>query len=351
MNQRWNRRAVLALVLVAIWWRRRQLGRVAGAQEATGPAGAQPGDACSRGADLARAGQQRQPRRRELELQHLLPRRPAGPPRGHHRLHPGAESPGVPHRPDPDAWRHDADATGVLPGLLGGFRQPDPTRPGGWQSPFFGIVDPRIPCGRAGQDPCLYAACHRTPLDLGSTPASSSTRRRAAAKATPRSRHAGSRRCFPAPTTSLSDVDGPTMSGRIDVVAPDQPVQTASERWRLPPSASTRRIWPGSPASIGSAIPPRHRTRTARRPGRSPPASAARTNPWLSINEFAPAQMVIIAGDTVTWTNQSPGAVAHTVSGFASHPRRHPAEPESVPAGLHDEQRRAATAARRKLPT
>ena len=36
---------------------------------------------------------------------------------------------------------------------------------------------------------------------------------------------------------------------------------------------------------------------------------------------------MIIAGDTVTWTNQSPGAVAHTVSGFgASH--------EAIPQNL-----------------
>ena len=42
--------------------------------------------------------------------------------------------------------------------------------------------------------------------------------------------------------------------------------------------------------------------------------------PWLAINEFTPSQMVIIAGDTVTWTNYSPGAEPHTVSGFASTP-------------------------------
>ncbi|MGI9253710.1 MAG: cupredoxin domain-containing protein, partial [Thermomicrobiales bacterium] len=42
--------------------------------------------------------------------------------------------------------------------------------------------------------------------------------------------------------------------------------------------------------------------------------------PWLSLNEFAPSQMAIIAGDTVTWTNESPGATAHTITGFASTP-------------------------------
>ena len=39
-----------------------------------------------------------------------------------------------------------------------------------------------------------------------------------------------------------------------------------------------------------------------------------------AINEFAPSQMVIIAGDTVTWTNYGPSAMPHTVSGFASTP-------------------------------
>ena len=61
--------------------------------------------------------------------------------------------------------------------------------------------------------------------------------------------------------------------------------------------------------------------------------------PGLSINEFAPAQMVIIAGDTVTWTNQSPGAVAHTVSGFGASHEAIPQNLSPVPARVHDEQR------------
>jgi plastocyanin len=40
----------------------------------------------------------------------------------------------------------------------------------------------------------------------------------------------------------------------------------------------------------------------------------------LAINEFTPGQLVVIAGDTVTWTNEGPAAVAHTVSGFAATP-------------------------------
>jgi plastocyanin len=47
----------------------------------------------------------------------------------------------------------------------------------------------------------------------------------------------------------------------------------------------------------------------------------------LSINEFAPGKTVIIAGDTVMWTNDGPGAVAHTVSGFG-------ASPDAIPQNL-----------------
>ena len=42
-------------------------------------------------------------------------------------------------------------------GFSGGFIQSDLTRPGGWQSPYFGI-EAATPCGRAGQDPCLFNA-------------------------------------------------------------------------------------------------------------------------------------------------------------------------------------------------
>ena len=42
-------------------------------------------------------------------------------------------------------------------GFSGGFIQSDLTRPGDWQSPYFGI-EAATPCGRAGQDPCLFNA-------------------------------------------------------------------------------------------------------------------------------------------------------------------------------------------------
>ena len=88
-------------------------------------------------------------------------------------------------------------------GFSGGFVQSDLTRPGGWQSPYFGI-EAATPCGRAGQDPCLFNAddIGHPDWNLASTPASSSTRRRAAARATRRSRSRWIPGFCPAPTTS-----------------------------------------------------------------------------------------------------------------------------------------------------
>ncbi len=159
----------------------------------------------------------------------------------------------------------------------------------------------------------------------------------------------------PGPYYFMSDVDGPTMIGRIDVVAPDQPVQAASEletaaqrqyeadlawlagldRIDFPPEASNpdgtktwqvaagggRMVAPGAAAAANSGSQA-YPAGTPQAP-RAYPAEAPQVpqpKSWLAIDEFAPSTMVVIAGDTVTWTNYSLGAVPHTVSGFASTP-------------------------------
>jgi len=150
----------------------------------------------------------------------------------------------------------------------------------------------------------------------------------------------------------MSDVDGPTMIGRIDVVPPDQPVQSASAleeaaqrkydadlAWlagldgiNFPPEASNpdgTKTWqvaagsgpimaPGSAWAGAGSVASSQGTPHAY--SSEAPQPRAQPRPWLAINEFAPSQMVVIAGDTVTWTNTSPSAVPHTVSGFASTP-------------------------------
>ena len=121
----------------------------------------------------------------------------------------------------------------------------------------------------------------------------------------------------PGPYYMMSNVDGPVMSGLIEVVALDQPVQgqealdAAAElqyQADLLALAALDRI--SGPAE--SSNPDGTKTWQVA-------AGLGDENaPGLSVNAFARAQLVIIAGDTVTWTNQSPGAVAHTVSGFGA---------------------------------
>ena len=124
------------------------------------------------------------------------------------------------------------DAPGVYQGFSGGFIQSDLTRPaGGWQSPYFGIEAGPPPCGRAGQDPCLFNA---TTLATRIGIWAQLRRPRQPAAGRRRGQHRRSRSrwipaLLPGPYYFTSIVDGPTMSGRIDVVAPDQPVQSAGE--------------------------------------------------------------------------------------------------------------------------
>lgn len=205
-------------------------------------------------------------------------------------------------------------------GFAGGFLQSDQTRPGGWQTPYFGI-EAASPCGRADQAPCLYNAD-----DIGSPGLEFGLNSGVLVNPPPDGGEGNTSftitldpELLPGPYYVTSDVDGSTMSGRIDVISADQSVQTAGDvesaaqrqyeadlialsgidQWRNPAEAANADGTKAWQASAGMSVPDK---------------------PWLSINAFAPSQMAIIAGDTVTWTNQGPGAVAHTVSGFASTP-------------------------------
>ena len=65
-------------------------------------------------------------------------------------------------------------------GFPGGFRQPDPTRPGEWQSPYFGGRPPHPVRARwARPVPVRLPTTLDADWDSGSTPASWSIRRRA----------------------------------------------------------------------------------------------------------------------------------------------------------------------------
>ena len=139
------------------------------------------------------------------------------------------------------------------------------------------------------------------------------------------------------------------MSGRIDVVPADQPVQTAGDV-----ETAAQRQYEADLAWLAGLDRVSNPAEASNPDGTKTWQAAAGVSgsnkPWLSINAFAPSQMAIIAGDTVTWTNQGPGAVPHTVSGFASTPDAIPQDLSPFQPGCMSEQRRAAAAASRKLP-
>jgi plastocyanin len=235
-------------------------------------------------------------------------------------------------------------------GFSGGFTQPDLNRPGERQRTYFGF-QAGTPCGRAGQHTCVNVDVTddisfgvASPVLVNPPPGGGEGNTSFTATIDPATRLG--------PYYFMSDVDGPTMIGRIDVVAPGQPVQPASEleaaavrqyeadlawlashdRIDYPVEVSNpdgTKTWQVAAGGGGRVVSPGAASRSEAYPAGTPQPPqaysaaalpAAESKSWLSINEFAPSQMVIIAGDTVTWTNDSPGAVPHTVSGFASTP-------------------------------
>ena len=224
-------------------------------------------------------------------------------------------------------------------GFSGGFVQPDPTQPGGWERTYFGF-QAGTPCGRAGQHTCVSVDVTddisfglASPVLVNAPPSGGEGNTSWITTIDPEVR--------PGPYYIMSDVDGPTMLGRIDVVPSDQPLQSASDlearaarqyeadldwlaghdRIDYPVEVSNpdgTKTWQVAAGSGGRAMPADMVMDSGEYSADALQSPDAKS--WLSINEFAPSDMVVIAGDTVTWTNNGPGAVPHTVSGFASTP-------------------------------
>ena len=317
MNQRWRRRVVLAFVLVTILVAPfAYLGRVAGAQPATPVPGAQTWHVLVNNVS---------PEGENWSFNSFYP--------DSMRVHPGdtivftlAPNPQAFHTVQIlTAWRLARTPLEFYQGYLGGFRQPDPARPGEWQSTYFGVVDSRVPCGRVGQDPCLMPFFPERAFGLGIN-SGVLVNPPPGGEGNPSFTVTVDPGLLPGPYYVLSNVDGPAMSGLIDVVAPDQPVQSqealdaaAALQYQADLVALAGLDGVSGPSEASNS----DGTKTW-------PVAAGRGDPgrpWLSINEFAPAKTVIIAGDTVTWTNDGPGTVAHTVSGFG-------ASPDAIPRDL-----------------
>jgi len=326
MNQRWNRRAVLALVLVAIMVAPfGQLSRVAGAQEATpegehgksSVAAAQPATPVPGAQTWRVLVNNVSPEGKNWSFNTFYP--------DYLQAHPG-DTIVFTLAPNPQAFHAVHVLTvGMTPlewysGFSGGFIQSDLTRPGGWQTPYFGI-EAASPCGRAGQDPCLFNAD-----DIGSPGLEFGLNLGVLVNPPPGGGEGNTSftivldpGLLPGPYYVTSDADGSTMSGRIDVVPADQPVQSAGDV-----ETAAQRQYEADLDSLAGLDRVSNPAEASNPDGTKTWQAAAGVSgankPWLSINAFAPSQMAIIAGDTVTWTNQGPGAVPHTVSGFASTP-------------------------------
>lgn len=323
MSERRPNRAILVLVLVAaLLAPLSQLGTVIGAQSATPPAAATPVPGAQTWEILVNNVS---PAGENWSFNAFYP--------DSLRAHPG-DTIVFTLAPNPNAF-HSVHVLGqgMTPlewyqGFVGGFAAPDPTQPDQLQSPFFGFeLDP--PCGRPDQDPCPIVAFmvgHVVGGEFGTSsgvlvnppPAGGEGNTSFAVTLDP---------ALPlGPYYVSSDVDGPTMSARIDVVAPDQPVQNPEEL-----QATAQRqyesdlVWLAGHDRV--SYPPEASNPDGTKVWQVAAGSGSPDNPRLSINEFSLAQMFVHAGDTVTWTNQSPAAVAHTVSGFAP-------TPDAIPQGL-----------------
>lgn len=306
MNDRWRSRIVFAAVLVAMLLAPALvLGRGAGAQEATPVPGAQTWHVLVNNAS---------PDGENWSFNTFYP--------GHVQVHPG-DSILFTLAPNQQAF-HTVHllALGMNPmefyqGFSGGFVQPNLMQPGEWQRTFFGF-QAGTPCGRAGQHTCVSVDVTddisfglASPVLVNAPPSGGTGNTSFVTTIDAATR--------PGPYYVMSDVDGPTMIGRIDVVPADQPVQTADEL-----AAAAQRQYEADLAWLAGLDRIDYPAQTSNPDGTKTWQVAAglggQNKPWLAINEFAPSELVVIAGDTVTWTNDAPGAAPHTVSGFASTP-------------------------------
>ena len=323
MNEWWQRHMVLALVLVAILVAPvAHLGRVATAQEAT-PAGADLGTPAAAPLATPVPGAQTwhvlvnnvSPDGENWSFNSFYP--------DHLRVHPG-DAIVFTLAPNPNAFhtvmvlKQDMTPLEMYEGFAGGFVRPlDPSQPDRLQSTYFetGLAPP--PCGRPDQDPCPVSTAAFLEFGISSAvlvnppPGSDQVNTSFTVTLDP---------ALPlGPYFFTSLVDGPTMSGWIEVVAPDQPVQSAGEL-----AAAAQRqyeadlVWLASHDRVTN--PPEASNPDSTKTWQVAAGSGSPDNPRLSINEFSLAPKVVHAGDTVTWTNGSPGSVAHTVSGFAPTP-------------------------------
>ena len=243
------------------------------------------------------------------------------------------------------------DTTGALPGLRsagsGNDRHHLP-QAGAWQSTYFGVVDPRGPVRARWARPLPDAVHPRAstfafgvnsgvlvnpPPDGGEGNTSFTVTLDPALP--------------PGPFYVMASVDGPTMNAASTSLRRISRCRARS--WTPPPQRQYQADLCRSPVLDRVSGPAEASNPDGTKTWQVAAGVSRENKPWLSINEFAPAQLVIIAGDTVTWTNQGPGAVAHTVTGFAATPDAIPQNLSPYQPGCMTSSGETATAAGRNI--
>jgi plastocyanin len=192
--------------------------------------------------------------------------------------------------------------------------------------PFFG-ASPSTLCGRGGNDPCVFTGTGTDALKSGvllnPPPDRSGT-------GNPSFTMQLDPGVQPGTYFFICLVHGPSMSGSIDVITPDQPAQSPDVL-----KADADREYSADLLGLTELA------RSVQNPAVQTDQLGTRT--WgmaagggspskrLSIDEFGVHSLFIRSGDTVTWTNMSPAVTTHTVTGFAASggvtPRLDPYQP------------------------
>jgi plastocyanin len=185
--------------------------------------------------------------------------------------------------------------------------------------PFFG-ASPSTLCGRSGNPPCVYTGQSTVALKSGvlvnPPPNGSGT-------GNPSFSLQLGPDVMPGSYFFICLVHGPSMRGTIDVLPAGQPAAAAdalkadadrayqADLLRLTELDRSIR----DPDVITDLVGSRNWTIAA---------GGGRPDSRLSVNEFGVRNLFIRPNDTVTWTNEGPPIVAHTVTGFGSLPNQPP---------------------------
>jgi plastocyanin len=193
--------------------------------------------------------------------------------------------------------------------------------------PFFG-ASPSTLCGRGGNAPCVFMGTSTVALKSG-----------VLVNAPPDGSGAGN----PSFTLQLDAgvqpgtyffvclVHGPSMHGSIDVLPSEQPAQSVDVLKADADRAFNMDLQQLTALAQSIGTPTVQTTPLGSRTW-GLAAGGGWPRPRGSIDEFGVHNLMIRPGDSVTWTNFSPGVTVHTVTGFGSHlgeppPRLDPYQP------------------------